>query len=1125
MKNGRNTVGTTALHKNFRESPDRVDRRILFVLAILVGVMLLVVYVYLFMAARLHLDIERNEALRDVEESLRIINVVLAEDGAPKNVDETLQKIIEAFDTSSLSTYGGKYRHGGALLLTEHRDGSFFNLDQGDQNELSSDYIPESLRLARDGQRGVVEEVDEHGRATISAYASWTIEDRYFIIRTKVEKEYIWAPYIHAALYAPLIGFLVIAGGMWLFYRYGSQLTRELLAQLGINQAIFRTAKGGIIVADENEKVVLINDMARGMFALGPQQVHGLRVTDILPDVSQVQSMLKGERSEINGIRKDGGTFIASVGIDTVYLKKMKLSVYIVSDTSANKRYQKDIREKNKALEDVPVGVVITDMTGTIEYANPRAKMLKDMHQDGVMVGKNHFDFVAKISLNEKGLLPAEEHWPLDYDAAFTNQESVVIHERCSVIRDEQGNTINYIFTQENVTAEREAYRQAIERDAFLENSLKREEINVKLLLNAVGEGVVAIDAHGTVTMMNVSAERLFGYRADEVIGRNVSMLMPSPYREKHDGYLARYLETGVAHIVGTAGREVEALRKDGTLFPMRLSVGHANWVGEDIFVASVFDLTDRNKYEHDLIEARDAAERALQMEASFLANMSHEIRTPMNAIIGMTDIVLESGVDSFQKKYLQTVSRSSHSLLNLLNDILDVSKLESGEISLEEKTFSVKKLLADVVEIFTVQARNNKIHLKKEILSDFPRMLVGDPYRLRQVLINIVGNAVKFTEVGSVVLRAVYNEESGLQCIVRDTGIGIPADRLDAIFERFTQADESTTRQYGGSGLGMFISQQLVERMGGRITVESTEGEGSVFTITVPMKFSETTDITNDGKRDIPVFTEPLSILLVEDQIANSELVRYRMGKSGHDVVVVRNGQECMDILETDQSFDVILMDVQMPVMNGLDATRKIRSLNDYGENIPVIAMTASVFDIERKRCFDAGMNNVVGKPVDFPSLEKILTTLFPDKCTTAADHQEMVVVPNLIEGCVEEGDNHQRLNPNDFPDIDLEDVLKRWEDVDIFLGGFALFYDEYKDTAKEMKQALEAHDLNQVMQIAHRMRGCAGNFSAMTLADRSAAMENAARQKNAQLCEKIFPSFEQAVLSLAEASRKLNK
>jgi signal transduction histidine kinase/CheY-like chemotaxis protein len=377
------------------------------------------------------------------------------------------------------------------------------------------------------------------------------------------------------------------------------------------------------------------------------------------------------------------------------------------------------------------------------------------------------------------------------------------------------------------------------------------------------------------------------------------------------------------------------------------------------------------NQHIADLEESKRRAEQASRLKSEFLVNMSHEIRTPMNGIMGMTDLALTLAKDKEQKEYLQLARTSADSLMSILNDILDLSHIEAGRLTIAPVTFDPRALIGETVKLLQVTARGKGLDIRVECSSNIPSKVIADSLRLRQILVNLIGNAVKFTETGHVDVQLRFEEEPArLRCEVRDTGIGIPRDKQAAVFEPFRQADGSMTRNYGGTGLGLAISSELLKLMGGEIRLESEPGRGTTFEFSVPCGVAA--EAVETGFQTCPMTTASghLDILLVEDNPVNQRLAARMLEKKGHSITVADNGLKALEVLEN-RTFDLVLMDVQMPVMDGYEATAAIRR-REQGDSahVPIIALTANAMAGDRERCLAAGMDGYVSKPVSIESL-----------------------------------------------------------------------------------------------------------------------------------------------------------
>jgi PAS domain S-box-containing protein len=370
--------------------------------------------------------------------------------------------------------------------------------------------------------------------------------------------------------------------------------------------------------------------------------------------------------------------------------------------------------------------------------------------------------------------------------------------------------------------------------NSLLENRVIERTAQFHAILDAAVDAIITIDENGIVESMNRAAEQIFGYQAHELVGQNIKILMPPPFCDEHDQYIRNYQTTGVRKIIGI-GREVVGKRKNGTKFPMELAVSEVRLHNRCLFTGFVRDITERKRAEDALRSALVAADHANRAISEFLVNMSHEIRTPMNGILGVTQLVLDTNLAPDQREFLTMAKTSADGLLLLLNDILDFSKIEAGKLDLDPVPFLLRDSLEDAVRSLAQRAEEKGLVLVCFVDSQVPDALIGDVGRLRQISVNLVGNAIKFTDRSEVVIRITVerlsDSEVELHGAVSDTGIGIPPDKLPLLFQSFSQADSSTTREYGGTGLGLAIVRQLSALIGGRAWVESTVGQGAHFT------------------------------------------------------------------------------------------------------------------------------------------------------------------------------------------------------------------------------------------------------------------------------------------------------
>jgi len=641
------------------------------------------------------------------------------------------------------------------------------------------------------------------------------------------------------------------------------------------------------------------------------------------------------------------------------------------------KKVVQDLREARDYLESLfdyaNAPIIVWDPSFRITRFNHTFERLTG-HRTEDVLGR-HLDILfpemskaTSMAYIEKTL--AGEYWDaVEIPILRKDGEVRTVLWNSATIYDEYGKKVVATIAQgQDITERKEAESQVIFQAS---------------LLDQVRNAVIATDLEGRIVYWNHFSEVLYQWKADEVLGKNIAETIVT---EEESGLIKDVIEDII--LCGYQESEHMVRRKDGSLFPALYVFNVLKDQQERImgFVGVSIDLTEWKKAEQDLRQAKERAESATKAKSEFLANMSHEIRTPMNAVIGLTDLLLETKIDSEQQDYIKTIRSSGDSLMAVISDILDFSKIEGGMLDLEKETFNVQQCLEASVNMVAQAAARKGLRLGFKVEPNVPRRLLGDSTRLKQILVNLLGNAVKFTEAGAISIIVSSRPKDGkyvVQFAVKDTGIGISTDRMSRLFQSFSQVDTSTTRKYGGTGLGLAISKNLAELMGGRIWAESEQGKGSIFYFTIQAEASpEPSPAKPQGG---PLLTPPgleheakkhLGILLAEDNAVNQKVAIRMLERLGYRADIAVNGLQVLGALQN-HPYDLVLMDVQMPEMDGLEATRSIRNMP--GRQPYIIAMTAHAMKGDREECLEAGMNDYVSKPVRIEELQAAIERSLP--------------------------------------------------------------------------------------------------------------------------------------------------
>lgn len=515
------------------------------------------------------------------------------------------------------------------------------------------------------------------------------------------------------------------------------------------------------------------------------------------------------------------------------------------------------------------------------------------------------------------------------------------------------------------------------------QSKMKLQKELLLAIITKTEDSILITDFEGIIYESTAQAEKLFGYSIEELEGLDISDFRVNRLTDEED-------RIGVSKLLKDKfwNDEVRMRRKDHSEFDAYISITWIHMFNLEYLVYRIRDVSAEKEAKLELIKAKEEAEAAAQAKAEFLATMSHEIRTPMNGVLGMTHLLSETALNQVQHKLVETIQTSGKNLLVIINDILDFSKVESGKMELEKRQFDLFKVIEEAIQLIQPQLDKKGILLTREIETTVPQQVVGDSTRIQQVLLNFLGNAVKFTEEGSIQLFVKTVSVSGknleLLFSIKDTGIGIQESKMGNLFKSFSQVDSSTTRKYGGTGLGLAISKNLVEQMGGEVFVSSVLNEGSEFKFNLKLELPE----FNDKMEEVHIeeVTEEdeffqLSVLVAEDNVINQQVIAMLLKNMGVKTKIANNGKEVLEAVR-DELFDVIFMDIQMPEMDGLEATELLLSKDEFvGRTPPIIAMTANAMDDDRDKCREVGMVDFVSKPINLNELKLVLKSISEDK------------------------------------------------------------------------------------------------------------------------------------------------
>lgn len=742
------------------------------------------------------------------------------------------------------------------------------------------------------------------------------------------------------------------------------------------------------LTAGTKPKMLFMNSHMRELFGYQEADVEKVLLESLFLERQEYlafrrQLMAEGllDRHEVQWKGKRKKALWCSLSATVIYGEKDKaIGIDLhAEDVSRSKRREEELIESKDMFQTVfnntAAAILVTDKNERLVAWNPYAETLLGMDREDLfnkpikeLYPKSEWQRIRTSKMDRKGIKD-------DIETQVYRKDGVLreINLSMTVLKDLEGKTMGAIGIMRDITQQKTAERK-----------IRESENKIRVILDNSAAGIILTDEEDKIVSWNKFTEELFGMKKKDLYLKHVSCLYPKEEWAKIAAIDIN--KTGLLHHF-----ETKIHTRSGDMIDADLSVNVLRDPDNSVTgsVSIIQDITKQKRTQEMLLQAKLAAEEASSAKSLFLANMSHEVRTPINTVIGMIDLTLDGQMDEEQKENLEVAKDASVNLLGLLNDILDLSRVEAGKINLEYIEFHLHNVAHSVVKGMSVLALKKNLDTKLVVDKEVPQLVEGDPVRLRQVLVNLMNNAIKFTHKGTITTEIKVASQDGEDVIILfsvvDEGIGIPQAKQEKIFDIFSQADDSTTRRFGGTGLGLAISKRLTEMMGGRIWVESEEGKGSTFHFTARLKLGKHSSLASVNElevedTDAEALREKLKglrVLLAEDNIVNQKIAVKLLEKQGWIIEAVDNGQDAVDKV-LHEKFDVVLMDANMPILDGLEATKLIRdNERKTGKHIPIIALTARAMQDDKTRCINAGMDGYVAKPINRKELFLTIGTI----------------------------------------------------------------------------------------------------------------------------------------------------
>jgi PAS domain S-box-containing protein len=866
---------------------------------------------------------------------------------------------------------------------------------------------------------------------------------------------------------------------------------------------LFDNASDLIYSLDREGHFLYVNNAWKNALGYSDEEVSSVMIQDILhPDfarspefesvVAEVRHRLDAGRPsneiEMEFITKKGELLIVEGHISARMRDGVRIGTRsIMRDVTRRRQVEAALQEtmmlQRAILNGTSYAIISTDNRGMIQTFNRAAEKLLGYSAQELLGRQTPFIFHDPEEIaRRRAEMSSELGRPVSQEEVFIGKAStgladdrewtyiakngrrIPVQLSLTALTDDAGEITGFIGIAIDIT-ERKRIEGALRES--------QEQVRSAFDFAPIGIGLVAPD--GRWLQVNRALTQIVGYSEEELLSTTFQAITHPDDVDADLEQVRRMLDRSIE----SYQMEKRYLHKDGHIVWVLLSTSLV-WAENGAplyFVAQIQDISERKRVDAELAAARDAALESARLKSEFLANMSHEIRTPMNGIIGMTGLLVDTPLNPEQREYAEIIRSSATALLTIVNDILDFSKIEAGKLVVERVDMDIVEVVEGTCGLLAERAREKGIELKTDVDAGIPSPLRGDPVRVRQILINLIGNAIKFTDAGRVRVTCTLERTSSSRLTIRfavqDTGIGITAEALAGLFQPFTQADSSTTRKYGGTGLGLVISRRLAEIMGGALGAESRPGAGSTFWFVLPFELHRSSQVGDRRNAPAPAMTDiaeaapAFRILVAEDNLVNQKVTVGQLSKLGYKADVVSNGLQVLEAHARNR-YDLILMDCQMPMMDGFRATEEIRRREAGGPRTTIVALTANAMSGTRERCVASGMDRYITKPVDFNDLAALMAELGD---VTAGSHAAQQPAG-------------EREDPLDAAVIADLRALDQWGDESLLDELIDLFAREAPERLREINAAAGSGSAQQIERMAHKLAGSASVLGARHLA-----------------------------------------